>query len=103
VAGGDVSAREWALFFDEYPVLVLPTWYQPPFEHGDDVVHDLGTVRALYDSIFSPITPANVLGIPATQVPVGCNENGVPLGVQFVTDRHREDRTLIAATVVEAT
>jgi len=94
-------AREWALFFDEYPVLVLPTWYQLPFEHGDDVAHDLGTIRALYDSIFGPITPANVLGLPATQVPVGCNKDGVPFGAQFIADRHREDRTLIAAKVVE--
>ena len=95
-------ARAWALFLDEFPVLVLPTWYQPPFNHHDDVVEDLAIVRALYDGVFTPITPANVLGLPATQIPVGCNADGVPLGVQFMADRHREDRTLIAAAAVEA-
>ena len=95
-------ARQWALFLDEFPVLVLPTWYQPPFGHHDDLSDDLTVVRALYDSVFTPITPANVLGLPATQIPVGCNADGVPLGVQFMADRHREDRTLAAAAVVEA-
>ena len=82
-------------------MLVLPTWYQPPFHHGDDVVDDLDAVRALYDGIFTPITPANLLGLPATQLPTGCNDDGVPLGVQIMADRHREDRTLIAAAVIE--
>ena len=95
-------ARKWALFLDEFPVLVLPTWYQPPFAHGHDVVDDPDAVRALYDGVFTPITPANLLGLPATQVPAGCNDDGVPLGVQFMADRHREDRTLAAAAVVEA-
>ncbi|MEC8998870.1 MAG: amidase [Actinomycetota bacterium] len=95
-------ARQWALFLDEHPVVVLPTWYQPPFAHGDDLADDIGVVRALYDGVFTPITAANLLGLPATQVPVGCNDDGVPLGVQFMADRHREDRTLTAAAVVEA-
>ena len=81
---------------------MLPTWYQPPFAHGDDLADDIGVVRALYDGVFTPITAANLLGLPATQVPVGCNDDGVPLGVQFMADRHREDRTLTAAAVVEA-
>ncbi len=95
-------AREWALFLDLHPVLVLPTWYQPPFSHHDDLSSDPVAVRALYDAVFTPITPANLLGLPATQVPVGCNADGVPLGVQLLADRHREDRTLAAAAVVEA-
>ena len=59
-------------------------------------------VRALYDAVFTPITPANLLGLPATQIPVGCNADGVPLGVQLLADRHREDRTLATAAIVEA-
>ena len=94
--------RQWAMFLDEHPVLVLPTWYQPPFAHHGDVSDDPTVVRALYDAVFTPITPANMLGLPATQVPVGCNDDGVPLGVQFMADRHREDRTLVAAAVAEA-
>ena len=94
--------RQWAMFLDEHPVLVLPTWYQPPFAHHGDVSDDPTVVRALYDAVFTLITPANMLGLPATQVPVGCNDDGVPLGVQFMADRHREDRTLVAAAVAEA-
>ena len=96
-------ARAWACFLDDHPVVVLPTWYQPPFDHHADLSEDPVAIRDLYDGVFTPIVPANLLGLPATQIPVGLNDGGRPLGVQFVADRHREDLTLAAATVVEAT
>jgi GTP-binding protein LepA len=95
-------ARAWACFLDDHPVVVLPTWYQPPFDHHADLSEDPVAIRDLYDGVFTPIVPANLLGLPATQIPVGLNDGGRPLGVQFVADRHREDLTLAAATVVEA-
>ena len=95
-------ARAWAGFLDDHPVVVLPTWYQPPFDHRADLSEDPVAIRDLYDGVFTPIVPANLLGLPATQIPVGLNDGGRPLGVQFVADRHREDLTLAAATVVEA-
>ena len=30
-------AREWSLFFAENPVVIMPTWPHPPFEHGADI------------------------------------------------------------------
>jgi len=94
-------ARAWAGFFVEYPVVVLPTWYQPPFDHHDDLADDRVVLRTFYDGVFTPIVPANLLGLPATQIPVGLGSDGTPLGVQFMADRHREDLTLVAAAIVE--
>jgi Asp-tRNA(Asn)/Glu-tRNA(Gln) amidotransferase A subunit family amidase len=82
--------------------VVLPTWYQPPFDHHEDLADDRDALRSLYDGVFTPIVPANLLGLPATQVPVGLGADGTPLGVQCLADRHREDLTLVAAAIVEA-
>ena len=95
-------ARLWAGFLADHPVVVLPTWYQPPFDHHEDLADDRDALRSLYDGVFTPIVPANLLGLPATQVPVGLGADGTPLGVQCLADRHREDLTLVAAAIVEA-
>ena len=94
-------ARAWAEFLAEYPVVVLPTWYQAPFDHHADLADDRLVLRALFDGVFTPIVPANLLGLPATQIPVGLGSDGTPLGVQCMADRHREDLTLVAAAIVE--
>ncbi len=43
----------------------------------------------------------NLLGLPATAVPVG-RTGTIPLGVQVIGSRYREDLTLDAAEVIEA-
>ena len=93
--------RAWAEFLHEYPVLLLPTWCRPPFDHHDDLTDDLSLLDVIYDDVFRPIVPANLLGLPATQVPAGVAA-GTPRGVQLYADRYREDLTLAAAAVVEA-
>ncbi len=42
----------------------------------------------------------NVLGLPAAVVPVGLHE-GLPVGVQIVGSRYREDMCLDAAGAIE--
>ena len=34
------SRLAWSAFFEEHPIVVGPTWTQPPFEHGFDVSSD---------------------------------------------------------------
>ena len=46
------------------------------------------------------ISSMNVLGLPAAVVPVGLH-NGLPVGVQIVGSRYREDLCLDAAEAVE--
>ena len=43
----------------------------------------------------------NLLGLPAAAVPTGLS-NGIPLGVQIITSRYREDLCLDAAEAIEA-
>jgi amidase len=47
------------------------------------------------------LVAVNLLGLPAVAVPVG-HTAGIPLGVQVIGSRYREDLCLDAAEVIEA-
>ncbi|HEY1384646.1 MAG TPA: amidase [Dongiaceae bacterium] len=97
--------REWSLFLEQYPVLVGPTSGDLPFEIGFDTT-DLEHTRHVLDSQALLVT-VNLLGFPAASVPVGTVQidgapKGLPLGVQVIAGRYREDLALDAAEVIEA-
>ena len=91
-------ARAWSEFFADYPVILGPTWCQPQFEHGYDVAGPESASQVL--NLLRFVTPMNLLGLPAVCVPTG-TANGLPLGVQVVGDRFREDLCLDAAEAIE--
>ncbi|RMH79099.1 MAG: indole acetimide hydrolase [Actinomyces sp.] len=86
--------RAWSAFLSEHPVLVTPTWPQPPFPHGADLDIEVTTSR------LHLITPGNLLGLPSCAVPTGVAD-GIPTGVQVYADLWREDLCLDAAEVIE--
>ncbi len=90
-------AREWALFFVDHPVVLMPAWTEPPFEHGMDLS---GNATVASDELLRCIIPPNLVGIPSVAVPVGISD-GLPQGVQCVADRWRDDLALSAAVDVE--
>jgi amidase len=90
--------RAWADFFQDYPLLVGPTWTQPPFVNDLDVRDEAGRAEVVELTRF--VAPMNVLGLPAVCVPVGLHE-GLPLGVQVIGNRFDEGRCLAAAADLE--
>jgi amidase len=91
--------REWGRFFERYPVLLMPVSFALPFpvdrdQQGADVMADI--LRAQ-----SPLVSTAILGLPGLSVPVGL-AHGVPVGVQLVAGRFREDLCLAAGEVIEA-
>ena len=91
-------ARAWRQFFLDYPLIVGPTWTQPPFELGFDIRDQESAMKVVETIRF--VTPANLLGLPAACVPTGL-ANGLPTGVQIMGDMFRDDLCLDAAEVVE--
>ncbi|MCH8257543.1 MAG: indole acetimide hydrolase [Proteobacteria bacterium] len=91
--------RIWSEFFDEYPIMVGPTWTDIQFIHDADIDQDSG-MELTFDQLRF-ITPANVLGLPAAAVPTGVTD-GLPTGVQVYADRWREDLCLTGAEIIEA-
>ena len=48
-----------------------------------------------------PLTPANLLGLPAAVAPAGIDRNGMPVGVQFIGAPYEDERVLAAAEAFE--
>lgn len=91
-------ASEWRKFMTDYPLVVGPTWTQPPFELGFDIVDAESAIKVIEMVRF--VLPANLMGLPSACVPTGI-VNGLPTGVQIIAELLREDLCLDAAQVVE--
>jgi amidase len=91
-------AREWRSFMSDYPLVVGPTWTQPPFPLGFDIIDQESALKVVEMVRFT--LPANLLGLPAACVPTG-TANGFPTGAQIIANLYREDLCLEAAQVVQ--
>jgi amidase len=90
--------RAWSLFFREYPVLVMPTSFQPTFP----LDHDLAGRARLVEIVraYAPLSATAGLAIPSISIPLG-SARGTPAGVQVLSNRFSDERCLTAAAVLE--
>jgi amidase len=91
--------RDWALFLQRHPLLLMPVSWRRPFPVDADQ-RGAAAMRDLLDAQ-SPLLATAILGLPGLSVPMGLRQ-GLPTGVQLVSDRFREDLCLAAAEVLEA-
>ena len=91
-------ARDWAVFLDKYPVLLMPNSWEKQFPIDDDTrsAERMGQMLRAQ----SPQLSTAMLGLPGLSVPTGVVA-GLPVGVQLVTSRFREDQALAAGEVIE--
>ena len=90
--------REWAEFMQRYPLILAPVSQVPPFTQGADE-QGLAAYRDLVDQQ-TMLYVINLLGLPSAAVPTGLHA-GVPMGVQIIGRRFREDLCLDAAQHIE--
>ncbi len=91
-------ARDWAVFFERYPVLLMPNSWERQFpidedQRSPDRIAQIFLAQA-------PMLGTATLGLPGLSVPTGV-VNGLPVGVQIVSTKFREDRLLAAGEVIE--
>ena len=91
-------AKSFQEFFETYPIIVGPTWTQPPFPLGWDIESRENAMQVV--ELFRFVLPANLMGLPAASVPTGV-AHGLPTGAQIISSRFREDLCLDAAEVIE--
>ncbi len=95
--------RVWSEFFEEYDLLVTPTMQVTAFPIGVPMPEYVeGRAIDPYLGNWGSIgLPANLTGMPATSVPAGFGDNGLPIGLQFMGPRFADVRTLSAAAAFE--
>jgi len=90
--------RTWQLWFQEYPILLSPTWTQPAFEKDFDIAGEQEAMATL--ELFRPVLPGNLLGLPCAVVPGGMAD-GLPVGVQVIGPRFSDLKVLSIAEEIE--
>jgi amidase len=98
LAARDFLLYRWQCFFQDVPLVVMPTLgHLPPVQ---DLDLTLEGQRRMLDSIrVSFVAP--FLGLPGLAVPVG-SHGALRTGVQILAGRFREDLALDAGEVIEA-
>jgi amidase len=91
--------RRWSLWFQDYPVLLSPTWTQPPFVFNFDIEDEASALATV--ELMRPVLPANLLGLPAVVVPGGLADS-LPVGVQVIGARYTDLRCLSIAEQIES-
>lgn len=91
--------RQWMMFFERYPLLLMPVSSLKPVPLDYDQQGDAAVARML--TAHHPMLAVSMLGLPGLAVPTGQIDE-TPLGVQLVAGRFREDICLAAAEVIEA-
>ncbi|MFD5845853.1 amidase [Streptomyces chartreusis] len=87
--------RRMGRFHDSYDLLLTPTLPITAFEAGAEVPKGSGHRRW---TGWTPFTyPFNLTQQPAATVPVGTDGDGLPIGLQIVAARHRDELVLRAA------
>lgn len=95
-------ARRIVSFSDKYDVLVLPTYLHSTIRIGE--WDNLSPAEMLQKIItwIAPAPPFNVTGQPVVSFPMGCDENGLPVGVQLVGKPADEGTIVALAAQLEA-
>jgi Asp-tRNA(Asn)/Glu-tRNA(Gln) amidotransferase A subunit family amidase len=90
--------RAWAEFFDDYDLLLIPTMQLTAFPVGllSPQTIDGRPIDQFFDDWCTFCVPANLTGQPAASVPIGADEDGLPIGLQII-GRRWEDLTVLAA------
>ena len=91
--------REWLLFLEKYPVLLMPVSGELPFPDHLDRKDEASFARVWHAQL--PQIAIPFMGLPGLTVSTGL-VGRVPVGVQLVSGRYREDLCLAAGEAIEA-
>jgi len=92
-------AREWLKFFETYSVVLMPVSAELPFPDGLDLRDEASFARVWRAQL--PQIAIPFMGLPGLTVSTGL-VGRVPVGVQVVSGRYREDLCLLAGEAIEA-
>ena len=91
--------REWLVFMEQHPVLLLPVSGELPFSDQLDRKDEASFLCVWHAQLTQIAIP--FFGLPALTVSTGL-VGRVPVGVQLVSQRFREDLCLAAGEAIEA-
>ena len=91
--------RQWLKLLADTPLILTPFLLAPTYAHARDYEGREGAEEIMLKGFYS--FAMNFMGLPAGNVPANYND-GLPVGVQIVGQRFREDLILDACEAVES-
>ena len=85
-------SREWNKFFDQYPIILCPITGDIPFPDLKDLESE-ESFDLVFDSMLPQIAPP-YMGLPGLSFATSQTKQKIPLGVQFISRKFREDLLL---------
>ena len=100
----ELLRRDWRALFQQYDVLLSPTGMGPaPIIFYDQPVVSKEDAVGRFVGRHGTTAIAALAGTPAMSVPCGFTASGLPLGLQVMADRFREDLVFRTAHAYEQT
>ena len=103
----DVQARNrraWSRLFDAFDGVIAPANVVTAFEHRDDPYHErrmaVDGQEVSYDAQLVWAGVATYPGLPATTFPVATTPDGLPIGLQVITDFRADHRAIRLADLL---
>lgn len=98
------NRRAWGRFFAEYDAVIAPCWGTTAFPHDDTPFAERQLLVEGEPTFFGAQMAYPGLAtfpmLPACSVPVGRDPNGLPIGVQVMTDFRQDHRAIAVARLV---
>ena len=90
-------------FFGEFDLLVTPTASMAPFAAEGPMPSEIDGAPVHRGMSVALTFLASLVNLPAISVPAGLTQDGLPVGLQIVGPRHRDDLVQAVAARYEAT
>lgn len=109
------SAKKWAELMKQWEtashivnqylhkrILILPVYHSTASKHGK-VYKEIFSIRKTFPKYMPYIAYANTFGLPSLVLPVGEDEQGLPISIQLITSIGQEDALFHAGRELEQT
>ena len=95
------TARAWRRLFDRYDAVIAPVLGSTAYPHSDATIRDrrltIDGVEGEFGYQFGFPGLATYPMLPATAVPIAASDEGLPIGLQVITDRYRDHDAIAIA------
>ena len=97
VENGDIVLNEYL----KKRILIFPVYHTAAPKHGV-VYKEIFSIRKTFNKYMPYVAYANVWGLPSLTIPVGTDENGMPIAVQVMSINGNEDVLFKIGELIEA-
>ena len=71
-------------------LLIFPVYHRSALKHGE-LFKEIFSINKTYKQYMPYIAYANVWGLPSLTVPIGFDDNNLPIGIQIISKIGNED------------